>query len=132
MEVFVPIRNVRQVAIDTSQGSPCAHLPGGGIDHVTAHGDQLDVEGWAPWVGETDQQGIRILSQRPLHASLATITRPDVAEWLQDYRTVKAGFRLQLSSADGKPLLPDDMALIAFGTSRGEIRLPEGRASACP
>ena len=69
-------------------------------------------------------QGIRVLSARSLGpASLTTLTRPDIAEQLQDYDFVKSGFRLQISSTDGKPLRPDELVLFAFGTAQGEVRL---------
>ena len=36
---------------------------------------------------------------------------------------MKSGFRLQISSTDGKPLRPDELVLFAFGTAQGEVRL---------
>ena len=125
MEVFVPVRNVRRLALGPARDHACSEPPAGGIGRVSAQDNRLTIEGWAPWAAETDSQGIRVLSARPLRPGpLSTISRPDIAEQLQDYGFVKSGFRLQISSADGKPLRPEELVLFAFGTSQGEIRLP--------
>jgi hypothetical protein len=135
MEVFEPVRNVRRVEFAPARQDACLQFPGGGIDRVSSGdhsassparqgGDQLTIEGWAPWASETGSQGIRVLSARPLRLeSLSTTTRPDIAEQLHDYRFVKSGFTLRISSADGKPLRPDELVLFAIGTPRGERRL---------
>jgi hypothetical protein len=124
MEVFVPVRNVRKLALDPAQPRACSQPPAGGISQVSRQDHTLTIEGWAPWRAETDAQGIRVLSVRPLvSVSLSTITRPDIAEQLKDYRFVKSGFKLQISRADGKPLRPEELVLFAFGTSHGEVRL---------
>lgn len=122
-EVFVPIRNVRHVEVSAPDQQACAVPSAGAVDRVTRQGDQLLIEGWAPWSGESEGQGIRVLSARPLQGSVATLTRPDVAEWVSDYGRVKAGFRLQLSGKDGKALSSSDVVLIAVGTPEGERRL---------
>jgi hypothetical protein len=137
-EVFVPVHNVRRVEFGPVRPNACSQVSGGGIDRVSSEdhsasnpshegGDpihQLTIEGWAPWVAETSEQGIRVLSARPLRLeSLSTTTRPDIAEELQDYRFVKSGFKLRISGADGNPLRPDELVLFAIGTSHGETRL---------
>ncbi len=123
-EVFAPIRNVRQLALGPALQNSCSQPSAGGIDRVSAPGDPLTIEGWAPWSAETDAQGIRVLSARPLRpGSLSTVSRPDIADRLRDYRFVKSGFKVHLSSVDGKPLRPEELVLFAFGTSQGEIRL---------
>ena len=124
MEVFVPVRNVRRLVFGPAQQKACSQPPAGGIGELSTQETTLTIEGWAPWIAETDAQGIRVLSARPLRPfSLATITRPDIAEHLQDYRFVKSGFRLRISSTDGKPLRPEELVLFAFGTAQGEVRL---------
>ncbi len=124
MEVFVPVRNQRRLVIGKAERNACLQPPDGGITQVSARDNGLMIEGWAAWRQESDAQGIRLLSARPLIPGfLSTITRPDIAERLQDYRFVKAGFKLQISSADGKPLRPEEVVLVAFGTSSGEKRL---------
>ena len=129
-EPFLPVRNVRTVAIRAAQPKPCALAIAGGITQVSPSSGQLTIEGWAPWQAETNTQGIRVLSARPLHPiSLETITRPDIAEQLRDYRFVKAGFRLRIAGAGGNPLRTGDLVLVAFGTSQGEVRLTGGGCS---
>ncbi len=121
MEAFVAIRNVRKVSTGGVEAGSCAQTAAGGVDRVTSRDGALIIEGWAPWKAETDQQGIRVFSARTLRAgSLATITRPDLAERLQDYGYVKAGFRLQV---DGKALRPEEIVLFATGTAQGDVRL---------
>lgn len=123
-DVFVPVRNIRRLIAGAPQPGVCAQPADGGIDRVVSQGATLTIDGWAPWTSETDTQGVRIESARSVRPdTLSTITRPDIAERLQDYAFVKSGFRLQISSTDGKPLRPADLALVAFGTSYGEIRL---------
>jgi hypothetical protein len=125
MEVFVPVRNVRRVEFDPARQNACSQLSAGGIDHISSEDHQLTIVGWAPWAAETAAQGIRVLSARPLRLeSLSTTTRPDVAEQLQDYRFVRSGFTLRISSADGNPLRADELVLFVLGTPRGEPRLP--------
>jgi hypothetical protein len=144
MEVFVPVRNVRRVEFGPPRPNACSQFSVGGIDrtlsedHSTSSparqvGDQvheLTIEGWAPWGAETAAQGIRVRSARPLRLeSLSTTTRPDIAEQLQDYRFVKSGFTLRISSADGKPIRPSELVLFAIGTPHGEFHLAR---SGCP
>jgi hypothetical protein len=125
MEVFVPVRDVRRVEVGPARQDACSQLSGGGIDRVSSADGELTIAGWAPWAGETAAQGIRVLSARPVRLeSLSTTTRPDIAEQLQDYRFVKSGFTLRITSAGGNPLRADELVLIAIGTPRGEIRLP--------
>jgi hypothetical protein len=123
MEAFVPVRNVRRVVLGAAS-KDCSQPAAGGIDGVSSDGNTLTIEGWAPWMAETDAQGIRVLSGHALgESSLTTVTRADIAEKLQDYRMSKSGFKLRISSADGKPLRTVEVALIAFGTAQGEVRL---------
>ena len=124
IEVFVPVRNVRQVIVGPAQRDVCAQPAEGRVDQVLAQGDSLTISGWAPWKSETGDQGIRVLSARTLHAgNVSTIQRPDVGELLQDYGFVKAGFQVQVTSADGKAIRPEEVVLVAFGTARGDARL---------
>jgi hypothetical protein len=124
MEVFVPIGNVRKTMLGPPESAACAAPAGGGMDRVSSQDATLTIEGWAPWTSETGAQGVRVLTARPLRIDiLSTITQPDIAERLQDYRMVKSGFRLQLSSIDGKPLRPEDLVLFALGTANKDIRL---------
>jgi hypothetical protein len=130
LEAFLPVRSVRRLELGPKQRNACRQRSDGGIVQSLADHNKLMIEGWAPWKSETADQGIRVSSARALEpGSLSTITRPDIAERLQDYRFVKAGFKLQVSSADGKPLRPDEVALFAFGTANGETRLA---CCACP
>ena len=122
-EVFVPVRNLRHVEIGGFSREACTMPSAGGVDRVTTQGDQLLIEGWAPWIGEAASQGIRVLSAHPVRGSLVTITRPDVAEWVSDYGKVKAGFRLMVSSGDGKPVPSSELVIVALGTADGERRL---------
>ena len=70
------------------------------------------------------------MSARSLYVnSLVTVQRPDIAESTQDYGNVKAGFQLRLSSLDGRPVRPEEIALVASGTLRGDVRL---RGLGCP
>jgi hypothetical protein len=124
MEVFVPVRNVRSLNFGSPQENACALPLAGGIDRVSLQGNQLTIEGWVPWIAESEAQGIRVRSARPLQlGSLATVTRPDIAEQLQDYHFVKSGFKFHIASVDGKAIQLDELALIATGTSKGEARL---------
>ena len=123
-EVFVPIRGVRRMEYRLARTNDCSQPPEGAVDEVSPPDPTLTIKGWAPWSAETDAQGIRVLSARSLRLdSLSTTLRPDIAEQLQDYNLVKAGFQLQISSTDGKPILPSELVLVAFGTSHGEVRL---------
>jgi hypothetical protein len=123
MEVFVPVRGVRRLEFD-SAALTCAGSSVGAVTRVSEQGDTLTIEGWAPWRSESSSQGIRVLSAHGLRAgSLLTVTRPDIAEQLQDYRFVKAGFEFKVSSANGKPLRAGEIALVAFGISSGDGRL---------
>jgi len=123
-DMFVPVHNIRRLIDGAPQSGVCAQPSDGGIDHVLSDGATLTIDGWAPWTSETDTQEARIESARSVRPdTLSTIMRPDIAERLQDYGFVKSGFRLQISSTDGKPLRPANLALVAFGTSYGQIRL---------
>jgi hypothetical protein len=131
VEVFIPVRNVRRLALGPARAGACVQPAAGGVDEAASHGNALTITGWAPWTAETDSQGIRVLSARPLRpGTLSTIRRPDVAELLfRDYGFVKSGFQLEVSSADGKPIRPEELVLFAFGTAQGEVRLA---CCACP
>lgn len=123
-EVFKPVRNVRRLVSGQPPQKGCSQPTAGGVGKLSTQANTLTIEGWAPWKAERMTQGIRVLSARSLGpASLTTLTRPDIAEQLQDYDFVKSGFRLQISSTDGKPLRPDELVLFAFGTAQGEVRL---------
>jgi hypothetical protein len=125
IEAFVPVRNSRRVMLGSASSGGCPQPAGGGIRQISEGGNQLTIDGWAPWNAESDTQGIRVFSSRALRLSaLATLTRPDIAEQIQDYRFVKSGFRFQVQSQDGKALRPAELVLVAFGTPRGDFRLP--------
>jgi len=120
-EVFVAIRNVRHLELRPARKDACLQLSDGGVDRVSSQDHQITIEGGAPWAAEAGSHGIRVLSARPLRLeSLSTTARPDIAELLQDYRFVKSGFALRISSADGKPLRADELVLFAIGTSQGD------------
>ena len=130
MEVFLAVRNVRKIVQDRSSSHACAQPAEGAVERVSSDGPSITIEGWAPWRSETNQQEVRIFTTRSLAAEkLTTITRPDIAEKLEDYAFVKAGFRLQISSADGKPIRPEELALFATGTPTGDVRIA---CCACP
>ena len=123
-DMFVPVRNQRRLVAGAPKAGVCAQPSDGDLDHVLSDGATITIDGWAPWTSETEAQGVRIESARSLHpGTLSTITRPDIAERLQDYGFVKSGFQLQVSSADGKPLRPAELVLVAYGTKYGEVRL---------
>lgn len=124
IEVFEPIRNFRQLSVTGVRKNACLTPAGGEIERTTSNGNQLIVEGWAPWKGESATQGIRVLSARALRAkSIETLQRPDIAESKQDYAYVKAGFLLRLSSLDDSPIHPDEVILFAVQTSAGDRRI---------
>jgi hypothetical protein len=123
-DMFVPVRNIRRLVADALRPGVCTQPSDGGIDRVLSEGVTITIDGWAPWAGESDAQGIRIESARPVRTeTLSTIRRPDIAERLHDYGFVKSGFQLKISSTDGKPLQASDVAVAAFGTSYGEVRI---------
>jgi hypothetical protein len=124
IEAFTPVRNARHLLLGPPQPGTCAQPPAGGVDRISSQGAMLTIDGWAPWAAETDTQGIRVLSARALRSEpLSTVQRPDLAERFQDYGFAKSGFQLRISSADGKPIRPKELVLLAFGTPQGEIRL---------
>jgi hypothetical protein len=124
IDVFQPVRNIRRVLLATSQPGICSLGSDGIVERVTAEGGTLIIKGWTPWKAESSEQGIRVLSGRPLlSGQLLTSRRPDIAERFQNYGFEKSGFELRISSADGKPIHPEAVALVAFGTNFGEIRL---------
>jgi hypothetical protein len=118
-EAFEPVRNLRQVVLEVVPRKDCSIQRGGAVDHVNPEGDRLIIEGWAPWQAEDRTQELRVSSPRKLKASLLTLKRPDVAETLKDYAFARAGFRLTLESADGKPLPPAEIVLVARNTAQG-------------
>jgi hypothetical protein len=129
-EVFRPIRNSRRVSSASGQWKACLIPAGGAVDRIIAQGPHLTIMGWAPWKGESAMQGIRVVSPRALRAdSLVTVERADIAELMQDYAYVKSGFRLRLSSMDGRPVRPEKIVIVAGGTPHGDVRV--GRR-ACP
>ena len=124
MEVFAPVRNSRRLSLGGVQRQACLIPAGGAIERTTPQGAQLTIEGWAPWKGENATQGIRTLSSRALRVeTLFTVPRPDIAESMNDYGYVKSGFRLRLSSMDGRPIRSEEISLIAGGTPQGDVRL---------
>ncbi len=126
VEVFTPIRNVRQLNLEPVRQAACSIPAEGAIDSQTSLGAQVTIEGWAPWKSENPSQVIRVLSSRPLRAGpVTTVLRPDIAESMQDYGYVKGGFRFQLSSLDGRPIRPEDLTLVAGGTSHGDVTLAQ-------
>ncbi len=123
-QAFEPVLNLRQLTIETVSHKDCSIQRGGRIERVTDQGDQVMIDGWAPWTGEDKTQELHVSSARTLRAgALLTIKRLDVAETLKDYGFARAGFRLTLSSADGKPLHPDEIVLVARNTSQGLAQL---------
>jgi hypothetical protein len=123
-DMFVPVRNIRRLVAGALRPGVCTQPSDGGIDRVLSEGVTITIDGWAPWAGESDAQGIRIESARPVRTeTLTTVRRPDIAERLHDYGFVKSGFQLKISSTDGKPLQASDVAVAAFGTSYGEVRI---------
>jgi hypothetical protein len=126
-EVVLPIRNIRRIETASLTRNTCEIPLMGEITHAAMQDGKLSVEGWARWRSETAYQGIRIVTPRQFASTrLTTLTRPDIAEMTSDYRFEKAGFKLELVAADGKPLGREDLALIAFGTVDGEARLAGG------
>jgi hypothetical protein len=124
MEVFKPIRDLRRVSFVGSQRDVCLAPENGTVEHIASQGAQITIEGWAPWKGESATQGICVLSSRPFRADpLVTVARPYVAEAMQNYAYVKAGFQLRLWSLDGRPIRPEEIALVASGTPQGDVRL---------
>jgi hypothetical protein len=123
VEVFTPVRNARKVQAGSAQAGVCAMGSDGAVDRVSSDGAMLVIDGWAPWKGEAETQGVRVMSGRAVSASLSTVTRPDIAERFQDYGLVKSGFELRVSSGDGKAIRAEDVMLVAFGTTFGEVRL---------
>jgi hypothetical protein len=127
MEVFRPIRNLRRAVMEPGDprcaGKPDAMLGAPANTYgltSSGNGPDLVVEGWAPWIGESGQQNLHILTNRPIVArSLVTVLRPDVAEALHNYRMEKAGFRLTLSAQDNRPLSLKDLRIAADGTLNG-------------
>jgi hypothetical protein len=125
-----PARNLRQVMLEIAPHKDCTIQRGGLIDKVRVEGGKLIIDGWAPWEGEASSQALRVISARTLRAEpLLTIRRPDVAEMKKDYGFARAGFRLTLSSADGKVLPADEIVLVALNTSQG---LAQVTGCGCP
>jgi len=124
-EAFEPVRNVRQVTLETSTQKDCSIQKGGGVDRADVRGDQLVIEGWAPWRGEDQTQELHIVAARGIRlGSMVTIKRPDVAETMKDYGYARSGFRVSLTSVDTRPLLAEDVVLIARNTTQGVAQLP--------
>jgi hypothetical protein len=123
VEVFMPVRNARRVLAGSTQAGVCSLGSDGGVDRVSSDGAMLVIDGWAPWKGEVEAQGVRVMSARAVSASVSTVTRPDIAERFQDYGLVKSGFELRVSSGDGKAIRAEEVMLVAFGTMFGEVRL---------
>jgi hypothetical protein len=123
-EAFEPVRNLRQMTFEMTARKDCSIQKGGAIDRVTVDGGALIIEGWAPWKSEDATQELHVLSTRALRpGALATIRRPDVAEKLKDYGFTRAGFRLNLGSADGRALTADEVVLVARNTTQGLAQL---------
>ena len=124
VQAFEPVWNARTVTVAVSSKKDCSIQRGGAIDGVRAEGDQLTVEGWAPWKGEDSTQELRVTSSRALHAGpLVTVRRPDISESLTDYSYTRSGFQLHVSSADGRPIRPEEIVLVARGTAQGLAQL---------
>ncbi len=125
VEAFEPVRNARTVVLDVNSRKDCSIQRGGEIRQAKAEGNQLTVEGWAPWKGEEETQELHVISARLLKAGpLLTVKRPDVSEIMANYAYTRSGFKLQLSSADGHPIQPDEVILVAQGTSQGLAQIP--------
>jgi hypothetical protein len=129
MQAFEPIRNLRQVAVEAAARKDCSIQRGGAVDRFAAEGDHVTIEGWAPWPGEDKSQELSVISARALQATLLTVRRPDVSEKMKDYAFTRAGFRLTLSSSDGKPLRVEEVVLVARNTIQG---LAELTGCGCP
>jgi len=61
--------------------------------------------------------------------SISTVTRPDIGERMRDYRFVKAGFKLNVSAVDTRPVQTKDVVIIASSTvaprlADRDVRLP--------
>jgi len=130
MVIFVPIHafepalNIRTLKLETNPKKDCTIQRGGGIDHVSAQANHITIEGWAPWKGEEAEQELRVISARSLRAGpLSTVRRPDISETMKDYIYTRAGFKLELSSTDGRPVNADEVVLVARGTSQGIAQL---------
>jgi hypothetical protein len=124
IQAFEPVRNLRRIALEVSSHPDCSIQRGGAIEKVTAQGNQLNVEGWAPWQGEEQDQELRVTSARSLHAgTLLTVRRPDISAARNDYGYTRSGFQLQLTSTDGHPIRAEEIVLVARGTSQGLAQL---------
>jgi hypothetical protein len=124
IQAFEPVRNLRVVTLDTGSRKDCSLPRGGSVDLVETVGERLIVEGWAPWRGEAADQELHVVSARsPRAGKLMTLRRPDIAESKLDYTYSRAGFRLELSSSDGRPLRAADFVLNARGTADGDVLL---------
>jgi hypothetical protein len=123
-QAFEPVRNIRTVALDVRAHKDCSIQRGGAIERVSAQGDWVALEGWAPWKGEEAVQELRVSSARTLRAgALLTVRRPDISESKKDYAYTRSGFKLDLSSSDGRPIQPEEIVLVAHGTSQGLAQL---------
>ena len=126
IDAVTPPQNVRHVEIGANAASVCALPAGGAISSAKAEGNRLTIEGWAPWLKETKEQGLRIAGPLAMQIEkLETVMRPDLAEGRQDYRYVKCGFRLVVSGKDGAPRLAD-LTVVAEGTDDGVVRVSGG------
>jgi hypothetical protein len=124
VQAFEPVRNLRTITIEISPHKDCSIQRGGAIERVSTQGNQLIIEGWAPWKGEEAEQELRVTSARSVRAGpLLTVKRPDISESKVDYAYNRSGFRLQLSSTNGRSIRPDEIVLVARGTSQGIAQL---------
>ncbi|MBZ5606185.1 MAG: hypothetical protein LAO79_28165 [Acidobacteriia bacterium] len=123
-EAFRTPRNLREAIVEEYFPGACEGPRVGAIEQFKSIGTALQLSGWARWRGEDPNQGLRILTRRKLAANLETVARPDYAESIQDYRFGKVGFRLTLSPLDHRPLAPNEIVLLGFGTvsSAGFLR----------
>ncbi len=123
LEAFLSVRNARGLSFGPIERDSCLPAPAGGVDRVGLEGDSVRIQGWGPWTGETESQGIQVLSARSITGTLTTTRRPDIAELFQDYKFVRSGFELRVFSTDGKPIRAEELVLRVLGTSSGENRL---------
>jgi len=130
IEAFRPVAHQRTAVVEPLNFSACDHNTGGSIDRITPEPSGISIEGWAPWKSETREQGISILTSRSIaRAQLRTVQRPELAERFSDYRFVKSGFHLQVTSADGLPIRPEEIVVLALGAAREPLRLHSGPCS---
>jgi hypothetical protein len=110
--VAVPIRAFQQaVAAQMEQRwiqAPTDNAPvpaevKGHVDSARLEGDTLILQGWAPWVGINEKQGLRVvLNHRVVSTDLDGVIRVDVAAAMKDARYRDSGFTAKLKLSPGE------------------------------